>query len=140
RPDGIPAVLLHGGPGSGCRPSQRGLFSPSRYRAVLFDQRGAGRSVAADRLHANTTAHLVADLERIRSALDIEQWLVVGGSWGATLALAYAEAHPERVTGIALRAVFLGTRAELDWAFVEGPRRLRPDLFADFIAGLPEAG
>ncbi|MCC6736774.1 MAG: prolyl aminopeptidase [Bauldia sp.] len=139
RPDGLPAVFLHGGPGSGCRPGQRELFDPQRYRAVLFDQRGAGRSVATDRLHANTTAHLVADLERIRETLGIERWLVVGGSWGATLALAYAEAHPERVTGLALRAVFLGTRAELDWAFVDGPKRLRPDLFADFLAGLTKS-
>ncbi|MCW5713212.1 MAG: prolyl aminopeptidase [Bauldia sp.] len=139
RPDGIPAVFLHGGPGSGCRPGQRELFAPSRYRAVLFDQRGAGRSLAEERLAANTTADLIADIERIREALEIERWLVVGGSWGATLALAYAEAHPERVTGMALRAVFLGTRAELDWAFIDGPKRLRPDLFADFMAGLPES-
>ncbi|MGV8840314.1 MAG: prolyl aminopeptidase [Bauldia sp.] len=137
RPDGIPAVFLHGGPGSGCRPGQRDLFDPARFRAILFDQRGAGRSTAAARLHANTTAHLIGDLERIRETLGIERWLVVGGSWGATLAIAYAEAHPDRVTGLALRAVFLGTRAELDWAFVDGPRRLRPDLFADFLAGLP---
>ncbi len=139
RPDGIPAVFLHGGPGSGCRPGQRELFAPKRFRAVLFDQRGAGRSFAMDRLHANTTADLVADIERIRQTLEIERWLVVGGSWGATLAVAYAEAHPERVTGMALRAVFLGRRAELDWAFIEGPQRLRPDLFADFVGGLPEA-
>lgn len=135
-PDGIPTIFLHGGPGSGCRPGQRELFDPARYRAVLFDQRGAGRSRAADRLHANTTDHLVADIERIRGALEIERWMVVGGSWGATLAIAYAEAHPERVTGVALRAVFLGTRAELDWAFLDGPKRLRPDLFEDFVSGL----
>jgi len=139
RPDGIPAVFLHGGPGSGCRPGQRDLFAPSRFRAVLFDQRGAGRSVAVDRLHANTTADLVADIERIRETLEIERWMVVGGSWGATLAVAYAEAHPERVTAMVLRAVFLGTRAELDWAFIDGPQRLRPDLFADFAGGVPEA-
>jgi proline iminopeptidase len=139
RPDGIPAVFLHGGPGSGCRPGQRELFSPSRYRAVLFDQRGAGRSRAEDRFRANTTADLVADLERIREALEIERWLVVGGSWGATLAVAYAETHPSRVTAMVLRAVFLGTRAELDWAFLNGPQRLRPDLYGDFLSGLPEA-
>ncbi len=137
-PGGLPALFLHGGPGSGCRPSQRALFDPGRFRAVLFDQRGAGRSKATNRLHANTTAHLLADIERIRAELGIDRWLVVGGSWGATLALAYAERHPERVSGLVLRAVFLGTRAELDWAFVDGPRRLRPDLFAEFLAFLPD--
>lgn len=139
RPDGIPVVFLHGGPGSGCRPSQRSLFDPARLRGVLFDQRGAGRSTAEDRLRANTTAHLIADIERIRTELGIGRWFVVGGSWGATLALAYAERHPERVRGLVLRAVFLGTRAELDWAFVEAPRRLRPELFAEFLRRLPEA-
>lgn len=138
RPDGIPAVLLHGGPGSGCRPDQRTLFDANRHRAILFDQRGAGRSTAVDRFAANTTPHLVADLETIRTTLGIERWLVVGGSWGATLALAYAERHPDRVAGLVLRAVFLGTRAELDWAFIDGPKRLRPDLYADFVGRLPE--
>jgi proline iminopeptidase len=138
RPDGIPVIFLHGGPGSGCRPAQRNLFDPTRYRAILFDQRGAGRSTATARLRANTTDHLVADIERIRTELGIDRWMVVGGSWGATLALAYAERHPERVRGIVLRAVFLGTRAELDWAFVEAPQRLRPELYAEFIRRLPE--
>ena len=139
RPDGIPVVFLHGGPGSGCRPAQRNLFDPTRFRAVLFDQRGAGRSTAEDRLRANTTAHLIADIERLRTEFGVDRWIVVGGSWGATLALAYAERHPERVHGLVLRAVFLGTRAELDWAFVEAPRRLRPELFAEFLLRLPEA-
>jgi proline iminopeptidase len=138
-PDGAPAVYLHGGPGSGCQPSHRALFDPRRFRAVLFDQRGAGRSRPRLGLSANTTDHLVADMERIRSALGIERWLVVGGSWGATLALAYAERHLDRVTGLVLRAVFLGTRAELEWAFLDGPKRFRPDLHAHFIEPLSRA-
>ncbi len=133
-PAGEPAVYLHGGPGSGCQPSHRALFDPDRHRAVLFDQRGSGRSRPRLRLHANTTAHLVGDMERIRSELGIERWLVVGGSWGATLALAYAERHPARVAGMVLRAVFLGTRGELEWAFLDGPKRFRPDLYAAFIS------
>ncbi len=139
RPDGIPVVFLHGGPGSGCQPSHRTLFDPQVYRTVLFDQRGAGRSRPRGSLVANTTWHLVADIQRIRAALGIDRWIVVGGSWGATLALAYAEAHPQHVIGLVLRATFLGSRAELDWAFVEGPRRLRPDLAADFLSILPAA-
>lgn len=134
RADGIPAVFLHGGPGGGIQPSQRSLFDPATFHAVLFDQRGAGRSQFADRYRANTTDHLIADVELIRTRLDIDRWLVVGGSWGATLALAYAEAFPERVAGLVLRAVFLGTRAELDWAFLEGPARFRPELRADFLS------
>ena len=136
RPDGVPAIFLHGGPGGGIQPTQRALFDPAVFRGVLFDQRGAGRSDAADRYRANTTPHLLADIERIRVRLGIDRWLVVGGSWGATLGLAYAEAHPERVTGILLRAVFLGTREELDWAFIDGPRRFRPELLEDFLAFL----
>jgi proline iminopeptidase len=136
RPDGVPAVFLHGGPGGGLQPTQRALFDPAVFRAVLFDQRGAGRSESIDRYAANTTRHLVADMELIRATLGIERWIVVGGSWGATLALAYAEAHPERVTGLLLRAVFLGTRAELDWAFLDAPRRFRPELLEDFLSFL----
>ncbi|MCW5695597.1 MAG: prolyl aminopeptidase [Bauldia sp.] len=138
-PAGIPLLFLHGGPGSGCRPAQRALFDPSRFRTVLFDQRGAGRSTPADRLDANDTWRLVADIEAIRAALAIERWIVVGGSWGATLGLAYAERHPERVAGLVLRAVFLGTRAELEWAFLEAPARLRPELHADFLELLSDA-
>lgn len=137
-PDAPAAVFLHGGPGSGCTAEHESFFDPSRWRLVLPDQRGAGESRFAERFAANTTAHLVGDLERIRAALGIQRWLVVGGSWGATLAIAYAEAHPERVSGLVLRAVFLGGRAELDWAFVDGPRRFRPELFAEFLGFLPE--
>lgn len=132
--DGIPAVYLHGGPGSGCQPAHRLLFDPSRFRAVLFDQRGAGRSTPARSREANTTAHLIADMERLRTHFGFERWLVVGGSWGATLALAYAEAHPERVLGIVLRATFLGTRAELEWAFGTGLSTFYPDLYEDFLS------
>ena len=136
---GTPMVFLHGGPGSGCQPSHRELFDPGRCRAVLFDQRGAGRSTPTGERHANSTAHQIADMELIRAALGIDRWVVAGGSWGATLALAYAEAHPERVTGLILRATFLGTRDELELAFGETLRRLYPDLWADFIGVLPPA-
>jgi proline iminopeptidase len=136
-PRGTPMVFLHGGPGSGCQPSHRELFDPDRCHAVLFDQRGAGRSTPSGGRHANTTAHLVADLELIRRTLGIDRWVVVGGSWGATLGLAYCEAHPGRVSGLILRATFLGTRRELDLAFGGTLRRLYPELWADFIAVLP---
>jgi proline iminopeptidase len=136
---GIPAVFLHGGPGSGAQHWHRSLFDPGHFHAFLLDQRGAGRSHPYLSLQANTTAALVEDIERIRQHFGIERWLVAGGSWGSTLALAYAEAHPERVTGIVLRAVFLGTREETRWAFVEGPKLFRPELYASFIAQLSEA-
>ena len=138
RRDGVPAVYLHGGPGSGCQPSHRDLFDRKRHYAVLFDQRGAGRSTPHGSRVANTTQHLIADMELIREKLGISRWLVVGGSWGATLALAYAEAHPERVTGIVLRATFLGTRAELDWAFGTALAAFHPGLHADLLSFLPE--
>lgn len=115
---GQPVLVLHGGPGSGCSPAMRGLFDPEKHRAIFLDQRGAGKSEPARSQVANTTAHLLADIEELRRALNIDAWHVFGGSWGATLALAYAEAHPERVMGMVLRSVFLGTAAELDWAFL----------------------
>ena len=125
--DGIPAVFLHGGPGSGCNTSQHALFDPKRHRAIFIDQRGAGRSLPHGERRANTTAHLISDLEQVRRHLSIERWLVVGGSWGATLALAYAMAHPSCVTGLVLRATFLGTKAELEWAFEIGLGAFHPD-------------
>src|ERR1700726_1411925 len=137
RADGIPAVYLHGGPGSGCQPDHRRLFDPERFHAVLFDQRGAGRSRPKGRLEHNTLPHLIADMERIREKIGFERWMVVGGSWGATLALAYAQAHPSRVTGIVLRATFLGTRAELESAFLDALPRFYPDLSDDFVNVLP---
>jgi proline iminopeptidase len=136
--DGIPAVYLHGGPGSGCQPDHRRLFNSQRFHAVLFDQRGAGRSRPKGERRANTLPHLVADMEVIRTTLGIERWLVVGGSWGATLALAYAQTHPRRVGGIVLRATFLGTRAELNDAFLSSLPRFYPELNADFLGLLPE--
>jgi proline iminopeptidase len=137
RADGIPAVYLHGGPGSGCQPDHRRLFDPERFHAVLFDQRGAGRSRPKGRREANTLPHLIADMELIREKFGIERWMVVGGSWGATLALAYAQAHPNRVSGIVLRATFLGTRSELEGAFLDALPRFHPDLSDDFLSLLP---
>jgi proline iminopeptidase len=137
RADGIPAVYLHGGPGSGCQPDHRRLFDPERFHAVLFDQRGAGRSRPKGRRDGNTLAHLIADMEMIREQFGITRWMVVGGSWGATLALAYAQAHPDRVSGIVLRATFLGTRAELEGAFLDVLPRFYPDLSGDFLELLP---
>ncbi len=137
RAGGSPAVYLHGGPGSGCQPDHRRLFDPERFHAVLFDQRGAGRSTPKGSRDANTTQHLVADLETIRAHFGFERWMVVGGSWGATLALAYAQAHPDRVSSLVLRATFLGTRAELDGAFLVNLPRMYPGLSEDFLSQLP---
>lgn len=137
REDGIPAVYLHGGPGSGCQPDHRRLFDPTRFHAVLFDQRGAGRSRPKGLREANTLSHLIADMEAVRESLGFDRWLVVGGSWGATLALAYAQAHPQRVSGIVLRATFLGTRAELESAFLQNLPRFHPGLYEDFLSLLP---
>ena len=139
RADGIPAVYLHGGPGSGCQSDHRRLFDPERFHAVLFDQRGAGRSRPKGERKDNTLPHLIADMETIREKFGFEKWMVVGGSWGATLALAYAQAYPDRVSGIVLRATFLGTRDELEGAFLKALPRFYPDLFDDFIGLLPEA-
>src|SRR3954447_12970684 len=138
RPGGIAAVYLHGGPGSGCQADHRRLFDPDRFHAVLYDQRGAGRSRPKGRREANTLAHLIADMETIREHFGIERWMLVGGSWGATLALAYAQAHPARVSGIVLRATFLGTRAELEQAFLQNLVRFHPGLSEDFFSLLPQ--
>jgi proline iminopeptidase len=137
RADGMPAIYLHGGPGSGCQPDHRRLFDPERFHAVLFDQRGAGRSRPKGRREDNTLPHLIADIETIREKFDITRWMVVGGSWGATLALAYAQVHPDRVTGIVLRATFLGTRTELEGAFLDALPRFHPELNDDFLNVLP---
>lgn len=137
RADGIPAVYLHGGPGSGCQPDHRRLFDPERFHAILFDQRGAGRSRPKGRREDNTLPHLIADMEKIREQFGFERWMVVGGSWGATLALAYAQAHPARVSGIVLRATFLGTREEIEGAFLDALPRFYPDLGEDFLGVLP---
>ncbi len=137
RADGIPAIYLHGGPGSGCQPDHRRLFDPERMHAVLFDQRGCGRSRPKGSREHNTTAHLIADMEKIREKFGFTRWMVVGGSWGATLALAYAQAHPERVSGIALRATFLGTQAEVETAFTSRLAQFYPALHEDFLSVLP---
>ena len=116
-PAGIPVVVLHGGPGGGCSPAMRRYFDPAKYRILLFDQRGCGRSRPHASVVANTTWHLVADIELIRVTLGIDRWIVFGGSWGATLALIYAQTHPENVAALALRGVFLMTQGELDWFY-----------------------
>src|SRR6266699_220802 len=134
---GIAAVYPHGGPGSGCQPDHRRLFDPERFHAVLFDQRGAGRSRPKGRREDNTLPHLIADMEIIREKFGLERWILVGGSWGATLALAYAQAHPNRVSGIVLRATFLGTRAEIEGGFLDVLPRFYPDLHDDFLNVLP---
>ncbi|MFB2594771.1 prolyl aminopeptidase [Paracoccus sp. p4-l81] len=136
-PDGPAVVVLHGGPGGGCSPMMRRYFDPGHWRVVLFDQRGCGRSQPHASVQANTTWHLIADIERIRSDLGIADWTVFGGSWGATLALAYAQAHPAVVRHLVLRGVFLGTRAELDWFYGGGAATFYPDLWARFLAPIP---
>ncbi|MCF1184307.1 prolyl aminopeptidase [Marichromatium gracile] len=138
RRDGVPAVFLHGGPGAGCEPAHRGFFDPGRYRAVLFDQRGCGRSRPHAELGANTTWDLVEDIERIREHLGIERWLVFGGSWGSTLALAYAETHPERVAALVVRGIFLCRDAEIQWFYQEGANWVFPDHWAGFLDPIPE--
>ena len=138
RAGGIAAVYLHGGPGSGCQPDHRRLFDPERFHAVLFDQRGAGRSRPKGGREHNTLPHLIADMEAIREKFGFERWMVVGGSWGATLALAYAQAHPDRVTGIVLRATFLGTIQEIENGFLNVLPRFYPGLYDDFLSVLPE--
>jgi len=136
-PRGKPVVFLHGGPGGGCSPAQRRLFDPEKYRILLFDQRGCGRSTPYACLEANTTWHLVADIERLREMLDVEKWLVFGGSWGSTLALAYAETHPARVSELVLRGIFTLRRAELLWYYQEGASWMFPDKWERFIAPIP---
>jgi len=138
RPDGIPVVFLHGGPGSGSTPKHRRFFDPAAYRIVVYDQRGAGRSTPLGELRENTTLHLIDDLERLRRHLGIERWLVFGGSWGSTLALAYAEAHPERCLGLVLRGIFLCRESEIDW-FLYGLRHIFPEPWERFVGFLPPA-
>jgi proline iminopeptidase len=135
--DGIPAVFLHGGPGAGCGPSHRRFFDPQRYRIILFDQRGCGRSTPHASIEHNSTWDLVADMERIRVHLGIERWLVFGGSWGSTLALAYAETHPERVSALVLRGIFLCRPEEIDWFYQQGASWIFPDYWRDFLAQIP---
>jgi proline iminopeptidase len=138
-PNGQPAVFLHGGPGGGSEPWHREFFDPAKYRLVLFDQRGCGRSTPHAELRENGTWELVADIERIRRHLGIEKWLVFGGSWGSTLALAYAERHPEAVSAMVLRGIFLLRRAEIAWFYQEGASWVYPDAWEHFLAPIPVA-
>jgi proline iminopeptidase len=136
-PQGKPVVMLHGGPGAGCGARMRRFHDPARYRIILFDQRGAGRSTPHADLTDNTTWDLVADIEKLREHLRIERWQVFGGSWGSTLALAYAEAHPQRVTELLLRGIFMLRRWELEWFYQGGCHRLFPDAWEKYLAPIP---
>jgi proline iminopeptidase len=138
RRDGLPVITLHGGPGGGISPALRRFFDPDRYRIVLFDQRGCGKSTPHASLNANTTQDLVDDMERIRVKLGVDKWLVFGGSWGATLALAYARAHPDRCLGLVLRGIFLCTQAELTWFYKDGANVLFPDAWERFTGPLSD--
>jgi proline iminopeptidase len=137
-PDGKPVVFVHGGPGAGCDSKARRFFDPDHYRIVVFDQRGAGRSRPRAELEENTTWHLCADMERLREHLNITSWQVFGGSWGSTLALAYAQHHPDSVTHLILRGVFLGSAREVRWLYGYGASELFPDLWEQFLAPIPE--
>lgn len=134
-----PAVFLHGGPGGTISPKHRRLFDPKLYDVILFDQRGCGRSTPNASLEANTTWHLVADIERLRQMAGFDRWLVFGGSWGSTLALAYAETHPDRVSELVVRGIYTLTRAELDWYYQFGVSEMFPDKWERFLAPIPEA-
>ncbi|MCH8542555.1 MAG: prolyl aminopeptidase [Alcanivorax sp.] len=138
-PEGEPVLLVHGGPGGGCSPRMRRYFDPAHWRIILSDQRGAGRSTPLGGLQANTTPHLVADMERIRTTLGIERWLLFGGSWGVTLSLCYGQQFPSRVSGMVLRGIFLCRRQDLDWLYREGASRVFPEAWARFNAPIPEA-
>ena len=138
-PDGIPVVFLHGGPGAGCEAMHRRFFDPERYRIVLFDQRGCGKSTPHAELTDNTTQHLIADVEAIRQHLDIQRWVVFGGSWGSTLALAYAQEHPQNVLGLILRGIFLARKRDIDWFYQDGASRLFPDVWEHFVEPIPVA-
>lgn len=138
-PQGLPVVFLHGGPGAGCEPMHRRFFDPQVYRIILFDQRGCGQSLPHAELNDNTTWQLVADIEKIRGHLDIERWVVFGGSWGSTLGLAYAQTHPQRVLGLILRGIFLCRPGDIHWFYQEGASRLFPDAWEDFLEPIPEA-
>ncbi len=138
-PNGKPVVFLHGGPGSGTSGRQRTFFNPKKYRIVLFDQRGAGKSTPFACLENNTTWDLVEDIEKLRTHLKIEKWQVFGGSWGSTLALAYSQTHPSRVTEIILRGIFLLRKKEIDWLYQEGANNLYPDSWEPYYNFIPEA-
>lgn len=135
-PEGIPVIFLHGGPGSGCKPQHRQYFDPDRYRIIIFDQRGSGRSVPLGHLENNTTQMLLADMEAIREQLGIPAWLVFGGSWGATLALLYAEQYPRHVSALILRGTFLARQSDYEWLLGRGAERFFPEYWSDFVLRL----
>ncbi|OUS32803.1 prolyl aminopeptidase [Thalassotalea sp. 42_200_T64] len=138
-PLGIPVVFLHGGPGSGCNESHRRFFDPKHYHIILFDQRGCGRSRPYRSLQRNTTAHLIQDIEVIRQHIGIKKWLIFGGSWGATLALYYAQHFPQQVSGLLLRGIFLARSQDIDWVYSEnGAAKLFPDAWQQLVQGLPK--
>jgi proline iminopeptidase len=136
-PDGVPVVFVHGGPGSGCQAYHRRFFDPAHYRIILFDQRGAGQSTPHASLQNNTTQALMADMEYIRSHLGVDKWLVFGGSWGSTLALAYAQVFTQRVSGLILRGIFLCRPKEIEWFYQQGASRIFPDYWQDYLAPVP---
>ena len=138
-PSGKPCLFVHGGPGGGASPAARQFFDPDKYRIVLFDQRGCGRSKPHASIEANTTWHLIDDIELIRETLGIDRWLVFGGSWGSTLSLAYAQSHPERVTELVLRGIFLLRAQELQWFYQHGASELYPDAWQHYLAPIPDA-
>jgi proline iminopeptidase len=139
-PDGKPVVFLHGGPGGGSSPDHRRQFNPEKYKILVFDQRGCGKSTPYASLEANTTWHLVEDIEKLRTQVaKVDQWQVFGGSWGSTLSLAYAQTHPERATEIVLRGIFLFDQYEIDWMYKEGgASQVYPDKWEEFVAAIPE--
>ncbi len=136
-PEGLPILVCHSGPGMGCEQYLRRFFDPEVYRIILFDQRGSGRSTPHGHLDGNHTQALLNDIEKIRDYFGIERWLLFGGSWGATLAILYAQAHPERVMGLVLRSIFLARNAELEWLYKDGANRIYPDYWEDFISQVP---
>lgn len=138
-PEGIPVVFLHGGPGASCEPVHRRYFDPEQYRIILFDQRGCGKSRPHASLQDNTTQHLIDDMEKIREHLKIDKWVLFGGSWGSTLALAYAQTHADRVLGLILRGIFLCRQQDIDWFYQKGTSRLFPDAWKEFIHPIPVA-
>jgi proline iminopeptidase len=137
-PKGVPVLFLHGGPGAGASPTHRRFFDPDLYRIVIYDQRGAGRSTPLGSLDDNTTPHLVADIETLRRRLGIDRWLVFGGSWGSTLAMAYGQEHPKRCLGFVLRGIFLARRQEIEW-FIHGIRTIFPEAWREFAEPIPES-
>lgn len=137
--DGIPVLFVHGGPGAGCTERDRRFFDPEKYRIILFDQRGCGRSKPHAELEQNNTALLIEDVELIRTTLGVDKWLVFGGSWGSTLSLLYAQAHPKQVSGLVVRGIFLSRKQDLDWLYKDGASRVFPDHWAHFLELIPES-